>query len=48
MESSQQVPLLKNLSYALFMGASLESKYINSVIALRNKKIVELFSKAIS
>ena len=40
--------MLKDLSLALFMGATLELKYLNTVIANRNKNIVLMFSKAIS
>ena len=39
---------IKELSLALFMGASLHEKFVNKVIAIRNRKIVEMFSKPIA
>jgi len=39
---------VKDLSFALFMGASLDTKYKNVIIADRNKKIVEFFSRPIA
>ena len=50
MESPSQptLEIMKDLSFALFMGASLNPKYRNLFIAERNKKVVEFFSKPIS
>ena len=39
---------IKDLSFALFMGASLDPKYRNVMVAQRNKKIVEFFSRPIA
>ena len=39
---------IKDLSFALFMGATLDAKYKNIFIAGRNRKIVEFFSRPIS
>lgn len=39
---------IKDLSYALFMGATLDAKYKNIIIAERNKKICEFFSQPIA
>ena len=38
----------KDLSYALFMGASLDSKYENTFLANRNREIMKFFSKPIA
>ena len=39
---------IKDLSYALFMGASLDAKYKNVIVAERNKKVCEFFSRPIA
>ena len=46
--SQQAQDIMKDLSFALFMGASLNPKYRNLFIADRNRKIVEFFAKPIS
>ena len=47
-QKEHNAQMLKDMSFVLFMGASLDAKYKNIVIAERNKKIVEFFSKPIS
>ena len=39
---------IKDLSFALFMGSVLDAKYKNIIIAERNSKIMEFFSRPIS
>jgi len=39
---------IKDHSYALFMGISMGSRYKNNIIADRNKKIVDFFSRPIA
>ena len=48
-KSPQIVPQsVKDLSFALFMGSTLDAKYKNIFIAGRNRQIVEFFSRPIS
>jgi len=39
---------IKDLSFAMFMGSVLDAKYKNIIIADRNSKIIEFFSRPIS
>ena len=39
---------IKDLSFAMFMGAKLEAQYKNIIIADRNRKIIEFFSRPVA
>ena len=47
-ENGQMKQTMKDLSFALFMGCSLEAKYKNIMVSERNRKIMEFFARPIS